>query len=60
MPYDIIVIKRTDKPFLERLRDMVPYLMEFDRPAEVLVYTPEEYERMRETGLGWIAFAGVW
>ena len=53
--YDIIVIKRTDKPFLERLRDMVPYLMEFDRPAEVLVYTPEEYERMRETGLGWIA-----
>ena len=34
---------------------MVPYLMEFDRPAEVLVYTSEEYERMRETGLGWIA-----
>jgi predicted nucleotidyltransferase len=49
--YDIILIKRTDKPFLERLRDMVPYLMEFDRPAEVLVYTPEEYEQMRETGL---------
>jgi len=31
--YDIIVIKRTDKPFLEQLRDMVLYLMEFDRPA---------------------------
>lgn len=52
--YDIIVIKRTDKPFLERLRDMVPYLVEFDRPAEILVYTPDEYERMREIGLGWI------
>ena len=48
----IIVIKSTDKPFLEQLRDMVPYLVEFDRPAEVLVYTPEEYERMRETWLG--------
>ena len=53
--YDIIVIKRTDKPFLERLQDMVPYLVEFDRPADVLVYTPDEYERMREYGLGWIA-----
>jgi predicted nucleotidyltransferase len=52
--YDIIVIKRTDKPFLERLQDMVPYLVEFDRPAEILVYTPEEYERMSEIGLGWI------
>jgi predicted nucleotidyltransferase len=26
--YDVIVIKRTDRPFLERLRDMVPYLVE--------------------------------
>ena len=31
--YDIIVIKRTDKPFLEQLRDMVPYLVKFDCPA---------------------------
>jgi predicted nucleotidyltransferase len=52
--YDIIVIKRTDQPFMERLREMVPYLVEFERPAEILVYTPEEFERMQETGLGWI------
>ena len=52
--YDLIVIKRTDRPFLERLRDMVPYLVQFSRSAEVLVYTPDEYERMGETGLGWI------
>ena len=52
--YDLIVIKRTRHPFLERLRDMVPYLVEFGRPAEILVYTPDEFERMRETGLGWL------
>ncbi len=52
--YDVVVIKRTPRPFLERLRDMVPYLVEFGRPAEILVYTPEEFARMSETGLGWI------
>ncbi|MFH1927488.1 MAG: nucleotidyltransferase domain-containing protein [Chloroflexota bacterium] len=52
--YDVIVIKRTDRPFLERLRDMVPYLVEFDRPAEILVYTPEEFAQMGEIGLGWV------
>jgi len=52
--YDVLVIKRTKRPFLDRLRDMVPYLVEFDRPADILVYTPEEFERMRETGLGWV------
>lgn len=52
--YDLVVIKRTDRPFLERLKDMVPYLVAFDRPAEILVYTPEEFEQMGETGLGWV------
>ena len=51
--YDLVVIKRTDRPFLERLKDMVPYLVAFDRAAAILVYTPEEFEQMRETGLGW-------
>ncbi len=53
--YDLIVIKRTTRPFLERMSDMVPYLIAFSRPAEILVYTPEEFERMGETGLGWLA-----
>jgi predicted nucleotidyltransferase len=52
--YDVIVIKRTQRPFLERLREMVPFLVEFGRPAEILVYTPEEFEQMSETGFGWI------
>jgi predicted nucleotidyltransferase len=52
--YDVVVIKRTNRSFLERLQDMVPYLVAFDHPAEILVYTPEEFEQMRETGLGWV------
>ena len=52
--YDLIVIKRTARPFLERLRDMVPYLVRLTHPADILVYTPEEFERMSETGLGWV------
>src|SRR5688572_10368505 len=52
--YDVVVIKRTESPFLERLQDMVPYLVAFERPAEILVYTPEEFAQMSETGLGWV------
>ena len=52
--YDLIVIKRTERPFLERLRDMVPYLVAFKRTAEILVYTPEEFEQMGKVGFGWL------
>ena len=53
--YDIVVIKRTDRTFLERMQDMVPYLVAFDRPADIFVYTPDEYEGMSQCGLGWMA-----
>ncbi|MEI9479476.1 MAG: nucleotidyltransferase domain-containing protein, partial [Deltaproteobacteria bacterium] len=33
--YDIVVIKKTDRPFLDRMQDMVPYLVQFDRPADI-------------------------
>jgi len=56
--YDLMVIKRTDRPFLDRLRDMVPYLRQLTRPADILVYTPEEFARMGETGLGWVVRHG--
>jgi len=52
--YDIIVIKRTERSFLDRLQDMVPYLIQLTRPADILVYTPEEFDRMGEVGLGWV------
>jgi predicted nucleotidyltransferase len=52
--YDIIVIKRTERLFLDRLIDMVDYIVEFGRPAEILVYTPEEFQRMQDTDLGFM------
>lgn len=41
---DLIIIKKTDKRFLERLLE-VPLL---PIPADVFVYTPEEFEQMKE------------
>ncbi len=52
--YDLVVIKRTDQPFLERLKDMVPFIRDFGYPVQILVYTPEEFDNMQETGLGWV------
>jgi predicted nucleotidyltransferase len=51
--YDLMVIKRTDRSFVERLQDMVPYLVQLKHPADIVVYTPEEFDRMEDTGLGW-------
>lgn len=50
--YDVLVIKETTRSFVDRLGDMVPFLVEFDRPAEIVVYTPEEFERMADSGFG--------
>jgi hypothetical protein len=33
---------------------MVPYLIQLTRPADILVYTPEEFDDMGEVGLGWV------
>jgi hypothetical protein len=33
---------------------MVPYLVQFKYPADNLVYTPEEFDGMQDTGLGWL------
>ena len=52
--YDVVVIKRTDRPFLDRLEAMVPYLRKLNRAVQVLVYTPEEFERVREVGFGYL------
>ena len=52
--YDLMVIKRTARSFVERLQDMVPYLVQCKCPVDILVYTPEEFDRMPDTGLGWM------
>jgi len=42
---DLIVIKRTDKRFLDRLAEVIRAI-DPDFALDVLVYTPEEFERM--------------
>jgi len=44
---DLIVIKQTDRRFLDRLKDVYEAI-EPDFALDVLVYTPEEFERMKE------------
>ncbi len=44
---DLIVIKDTDKRFLDRLEEVIDAIRP-DFGFDVLVYTPEEFERMRD------------
>jgi predicted nucleotidyltransferase len=41
---DLIIIKKTTDPFVKRLVDVPPLPVR----ADVFVYTPEEFERMKE------------
>ncbi len=45
---DLVVIKPTSLTFVERLADVVRRCPSAGG-ADILVYTPEEFERMRET-----------
>ena len=40
---------KTDKPFLERLKDLYSELS-LPVDADILCYTPEEFEKMKNTG----------
>ena len=43
--FDLIVVYRTAKPFLDRLREL--YLSwNIPKGVDILAYTPEEFERM--------------
>lgn len=46
---DLLIIKRTDRPFVARIGDVLA-LCDYSIPLEPLVYTPEEFERLREEG----------
>jgi predicted nucleotidyltransferase len=52
--YDVLVVKRTDRPFVDRLTDVVHFLLPFEKAVDVLVYTPEEFDRMSDIGFGWL------
>jgi hypothetical protein len=32
---------------------MILYFVQLTHPADIFVYTPEEFDRMGEVGLGW-------
>lgn len=47
---DVVVIKRTGTPFLERLREIAKQLPIELGAVDVLVYTPEEFASMQQDG----------
>lgn len=44
---DLVVIKRTNKPFLERLKEIIKFL-DIPIKVDVLVYTPEEWSLLEK------------
>lgn len=56
---DLIIVKETDQPFVRRCVE-APY---FRIPSDVFVYTPEEFEQMKENENPFLLSAletGVW
>jgi len=43
---DLLIIEETERPFAERVGDVLASC-DYSIPLEPLVYTPEEFERMR-------------
>ena len=44
---DVIVVAPTGWPFVDRFRDYLPAIVDADVGVDLLVYTPEEFERMQ-------------
>ena len=44
---DVIIVAPSRLPFVERGRDYLPAIRAAGVAADLLVYTPEEFERMR-------------
>ena len=47
---DLAIIAETEKPFLDRYQDPWDLLLAWPRGMDLLVYTPEEFERMQAEG----------
>lgn len=47
---DVVIIKRTPRPFLARLEEMAKMLPSDLGAVDLLVYTPEEFSKMLEDG----------
>lgn len=44
---DIVVIMNTEKPFLERLKELYSFL-QLPVDVDIFCYTPEEYEKIKD------------
>ena len=47
---DLLIIKETESPFFDRLREVSKFLPGNMGGVDVLVYTPKEFARMRREG----------
>jgi predicted nucleotidyltransferase len=47
---DLVIIKQTDTPFLERLREVAHLLPADMGGVDILVYTPKEFTAMKREG----------
>ncbi len=47
---DLVIIKNTETPFLDRYRDFDGLFSVMPNALEILVYTQEEFESMRDGG----------
>lgn len=52
--FDLVIIKRTEKEFLDRLSEVARLLTTVPKSADILVYTPEEFDQMVQEGRGFI------
>lgn len=46
---DILIVMRTEKSFIDRLKEIYP-LLALPVDADILCYTPEEVERLKDKG----------
>ena len=47
---DLVVLRRTEQPFLERLNELATLLPKRGPAVDVLAYTPEEFDQMHRSG----------
>ncbi len=49
-PYLAVVIRETEKPFEERIFDLLDVLQSLPEPVEFLIYTPQEWQDLLKEG----------
>ncbi len=48
--FDLIIIKKTQIPFLDRFKEISKMLVLEEGGVDIIVYTPEEFEKMCQQG----------